>query len=207
MSAANTPPPPRNYSQPSTVDSASISRINHDPFDGEWAGYYTARSSHRPTAGQLARDEARRRYLRRNVYAPIIIAAVIVLALFVLIVLLAFGVIPPPAASFIAGLSGLVIILIAIPLIAMMSIMPIAWLAYTFNRRQQRQNFPETGPMAYRSRAQTLLWQIDSFLDGTQHHVERFSARARKPLVAMHGRAAYIKEFLRGIEERFTRSN
>lgn len=181
--------------------------MNTDSFAGEWPGYGNARTSHRPTVEQLARDEQRRRFLRRNVYAPVIIAAVVVVALFVLIVLLAFGVIPPPAASFIAGLSALTIILISIPLIFLMSILPIAWLALTLNRRQRRKDFPETGPMAYRSRLQILFWQLDSLLDGTERGVEQISARARKPLIAMHSRAVYIKEFWHGLRERFTRSN
>lgn len=206
MSAANTPPP-RNYSQPSTVNSAPYSPMNTDSFAGDWPGYGNPRTSHRPTAEQLARDEQRRRFLRRNVYAPIIIAAVIVIALFVLIVLLAFGVVPPPAASFIAGLSGLTIILISIPLIFLMSILPIIWLALTLNRRQRRKDYPETGPMAYRSRVQILFWQLDSLLDGVQRGVDGVSARARKPLVDMHGRAAYVQEFWQGLRERFTRSN
>lgn len=180
--------------------------MNTDPFAGEWRGYGNTRTSHRPTAEQLARDEARRRFLRRNVYAPIIIAAVIAFALFVLIVLLAFGVVPPPAASFIAGLSGLTIILISIPLILLMSILPIIWLALTINRRRRRKDFPETGPMAYRSRVQILFWQLDSLLNGVQRGAEQTGARARKPLIAMHGHAAYVKEFWRGLRERFTRS-
>ncbi len=208
MSAANTPPPSRNDSQPSTIDNAPFSRTDYDPFVNGRPGYYPAtRSSYRPTAEQLARDEERRRYLRRNVYLPIIITVVIVIALFVLIVLLAFGVVSPPAASFVAGLSGLTIILASIPFIVLMSIMPIAWLAFVLHRRQQRKNFPETGPMAYRSRVQTLFWQTDRFFDGTQGHVEQFSVNARKPLMAMHSRIAYIKGFLRGLIKRFTRSN
>lgn len=206
MSAANTPPPSRHYSQPSTADNASYSRGSREPFAGDWSGYPTARSNYRPTAEQLARDEERRRYLRRNVYAPVIVAAVVVLTLFVVIVLLAFGVIPPPAASFIAGLSGLVIILIALPLIGLFSILPIAWLAFVLHRRQQRKEFPERGSMAYRSRVQTLFWQVDSFLGGAQRSVDELGARARKPMVAIYGRVAYLKEFWRGIKKRFTRS-
>lgn len=199
MSAANTPPP-RNYSQPGTVDSGSFSRMNRDPFAGDWSGTPAARSSYRPTAEQLTRDEERRRYLRRNVYAPILIAAVIVLALFILIVLLAFGIALPPAASFIAGLSGLVIILIALPFIFLLSIMPVAWLIYTLHRRRQRKDFPETGPMAYRSRVQTWLWQIDSMLGRAQHDVDQLGVKAREPLVAIHSRTAWIKGFRRGIK-------
>ena len=148
----------------------------------------------------------RQRYLRRNVYTPIIIAALIAIALFVLIVVLAFGIRSPQAMSFIAGMSALVVIMFATPLIILMALMPISWLVITLNRRQKRKNFPETGPMAYRSRVQILLWQLDGLLDGAQNGVDRLSVRARRPLVALHARAAYLRGWLNGIRGKFSRS-
>ncbi len=88
-----------------------------------------------------------------------------------------------------------------------MSILPIAWLAFKLNRRQQRKNYPETGPMAYRSRIQIWLWQIDSYLNSAQRGVDEISARAKKPLVVVHARGAYLQALWRGIKERFFRRN
>ena len=93
-----------------------------------------------------------------------VLYVLLILALFALIIYLAFGVGTPQAASFIAGLSALTVILISIPLIALMTILPIAWLALTLNRRQRRKQYPEIGPMAYRSRVQILLWRLDGLL-------------------------------------------
>jgi hypothetical protein len=155
----------------------------------------------------LIRDEARRRYLRRNVYAPIIVAAVIVVVLFALIVYLGFWARSPQAASFIAGLSALTIILMSIPLIALMAVLPIAWLAFTFNRRQQRRNFPEIGPMAYRGRVQIWLWQLDGLLNEVLLGAVRGGAALRRPLITLHTRAAYWRQMARGIRSRFLRSD
>lgn len=219
MSSANTmptpptSPTPGNYSGPRPTENMSGSWATYEPPVNNSPIPYTSYDSpsYRPTAEQLARDEARRQSLRRSVYFPITITVIILVALLVLIILMAFGVpllgiSTAEAVSFIAGLSALIVILFAIPAIFLMAILPIAWLAITINRRQQRKNYPQTGPMAYRSRVQTLLWQLESFLDGARRGVEVASDRVRKPLVNLHARAEYLREFLRGLWENFTRS-
>lgn len=206
MSEAHLPPTSGSYTSPRPAERAA----------GSWATYEppaSARSSYRPTTEQLARDEARRRYLRRNVYVPILITVVIIVVLFLGIVALAFGagarlgIDTSEVASFIAGLAALIVILFSIPLTIAMSILPITWVALRLNRRRQRKLYPETGPMAYRSRVQTLLWQLDSLLIGAESGVERFAVRLRRPLIKLHARAAYLRGWLRGIQDQFTRSN
>lgn len=208
MSSANLPPASGAYSsqQPSAGKPGSWAAYDQPP--NEWPPSNAPYSSttYRPTPEQLTRDELRQRYLRRNVYAPIIIAAIIALALFALIVYLAFGVATPQAKSFIAGMSALVVILFAGPMIILMAILPIAWLALRLNRRQKRKERPETGPMAYRSRAQTWLWQLDGLLDSVDHGVDGLSARIRQPLIALHARFAWLRGWLNGIRGKFTRS-
>jgi hypothetical protein len=213
MSAANTPQTPGSYPTTRPADSAPHltggSFATVEPPAGERPDYFAtySRTSYRPTTEQLIRDEARRRYLRRNVYAPIIVAVVIVVVLFALIVYLGFWARSPQAVSFIAGLSALTIILMSLPLIVLMSIPPIVWLVITINRRQQRRNFPETGPMAYRGRVQIWLWQLDGLLNETQLAVVRGSAALRRPLTAIHTRAVYWRQMARGIRSRFLRSD
>lgn len=145
--------------------------------------------------------------MRRNVQIPVIIAVVLVLILFLLVVYLAFGINTPEARSFIAGLSGLVVILMSIPLIILMSFLPIIWLMYVLNRRQQRQLYPESGPMAYRSRLQILLWQLESLLNQGSRAAERSGDALTQPLMKAHASAEYIKGFGRGIWQNFTRSD
>ena len=171
------------------------------------ASFNYSRTTYRPTVEQLARDETRRRYLRRNAYAPIIIAALFVVALFVLLFVLAFAAPSPWVAALVTGLSALTIILFSIPIIVVMSILPIAWLALTVNRRQRRKNFPEFGPMAYRGRPQTWLWQLDHLLDGAEEGAINVTARLRRPLIKLHAWATYLATWLRGIRENFRRSS
>lgn len=175
---------------------------------GYGAGYTPSfsRTTYQATAEQLERDKARRRYLGRYVYTPVIIAVILVLILFVLVIFLAFGVNTPAALSFIAGMAGLVVILMSIPLIILMTILPITWLALRLNRRQQRQLYPETGPMAYRSRIQILLWQLDSLLAQAQRQAERGGDALARPLMKLHAMGDYIRGFGRGLNKNFTRS-
>lgn len=203
------PPASGNQSSQLPVTGSTGSWATIDPPAGERPSfdYSHTRTTYRPTTEQLARDEARHRYLRRNVYVPIVIAAIIVAALFILVVALAFGVGTPRALSFIAGMSALIVIMISVPIIILMALMPISWLALRINRRQQRKNFPETGPMAYRSRVQIVLWQLDGLLDSAERGVESAGRRLRQPLINLHARFAYWRGFLDGIKGKFTRSS
>jgi hypothetical protein len=66
---------------------------------------------------------------------------------------------------------------------------------------------PETGPMAYRSRVQILLWQLDGLLNEAQLAAVRGGAALRRPLMAIHTRAVYWRQLARGIRSRFIRSS
>ena len=126
------------------------------------AYYATARSTYRPTAEQLARDELRLAWWRRNV---------------------------------------------RLPLIAVMSLLPLVYVAWWYNRRQKRQMNPETGPMAHRSRVQTLLWQLDSLLDKAQRTANDGGARATRPLIGLHARADYWRAFAHAVRRNFGRGS
>lgn len=192
--SGNQAPQQQTDGAPGSWATVELPARERSPYDSPYA-----RTTYRPTADQLARDAARHRYLRRNVYLPIIIAVALITILFLLVVALAFGIGSPEVLSFIAGMSALIIILFSIPLIILLAILPISWVALRLNRRQQRQMYPETGPMAYRSRVQILLWQLDSLLIGVGNGVESVTGRLRRPLIKLHARAAYWSGWLRGI--------
>lgn len=195
MTSYPTPPPPRPGPNPGPISYAP------PPVES------FARTDYIPTAEQLARDEALKRYNQRSITIPVVIISLIAVGLFVLLLVLAFGLRNTgQAREFIAGMSALTIILIAIPLIFVMTVLPIAYLAWWYNRRQQRKLYPETGPMAYRSRIQILLWQLDSLLVQVQRQVGRGSDAVTDPLIKAHVLWAKGKGFARGVNRNFTRS-
>jgi hypothetical protein len=232
MSLAPHTPPPRRADNPSPTGTLPAWLADTPPASAPSAGsfatvepprstasvydtpayYAPARSAYRPTAEQLARDELRLAYWRRSVRLPIIIATVVVALLFIALFVLAFagpwlGFDTAAARSLIAGLSGLTIIFIALPLTALMGLLPLTYAAWWFNRRQNRKLNPESGPMAYRSRVQTLLWQLDSLLDKAQRGTTQGGTRVTRPLIGLHARADYWREFVRGLRRNFKPDN
>ncbi|MEZ4515366.1 MAG: hypothetical protein R3C44_00515 [Chloroflexota bacterium] len=190
--------PPTNYTSGTQPGSYNYAPLPLEPY---------SRTTYRPTAEQLARDEALKQHNRRSVTIPVVIAAAIAIGLFILLLVLAFGFSKTgQAREFIAGMSAITVILFSIPVIFMMAILPIAYIAWWFNRREQRKLNPETGPMAYRSRVQILLWQVESFLTQSQQQVERGSDAVTEPLIRAHSLWAYGEEMVDGIKQNFTRS-
>lgn len=210
MTANNTPNGNRNPArpgpQPAPGSWATVEPPARSVYDLPPGTINNVRTTYRATPEQLARDDARHRYLRRNVYAPVLVAVLLVVLAFAAVVVLGLFVRTPAALSFIAGLAGLTVILLSIPLIALMSILPLAYLGWWANRRQQRQLYPEYGPMAYRSRLQVLLWQLESVLERAGLGVNRGAEAIARPLMGIHARADYWREFARSLRRQFTRS-
>ena len=66
---------------------------------------------------------------------------------------------------------------------------------------------PDAGPMAYRSRVQTVLLQLDGLLGGVRDSSVRLGERLTRPLIALHGRLAWWQVWLDRIRELLTRSS
>lgn len=153
------------------------------------------------------RDERLKAHNRRTIYIPIIVAAIVAIALFVLLLVLAFGLVQTgQARSFIAGMSALVVILMAIPLTILMSILPLAYIGFLVNRRNQRKLYPESGPTAYRSRIQLFLWQVESFLSRAGTQIERGSGAIAEPFIKLGGYSAYARTMAEKVKHTLSRS-
>lgn len=149
--------------------------------------------SYQPTAEQLARDEALKRYNRLYLMLPLAIAVLIALGLLITLIVLAFLPNHDSIRQFISGMADIVIILASIPMTLLCAILPIAYIAFAWNRRQQRQMYPQTGPMAYRGRIQSFLWWVQSKLDQVQAAVERGSTGVANRVMGAHERFEYYR--------------
>lgn len=197
----NTAADPTKQSTPSNRPSQPA---GYDPLPGNAYPYGyeplpVVRTTYQPTVEQLARDEARQHYFRRNVILPVVIAAIIVVLLIAVLLYLAFGVGTPAALSFIAGMSALVVILMVIPMIILLAILPISYIAFKANQRQQRKLYPEYGPTAYRSRIQIVLWRLESLLGDLYPQIERASDALTRPLIRAHALGARLMGFGEGL--------
>jgi hypothetical protein len=162
-------------------------------------------SNYQPTAEQLVRDEAMKRFNRVNVTLPLVIAVLIALGLFITLTVFAFLPNFMPVRSFISGLADLVIILFSIPMIVLCAIPPIAYLAIVYRNRQQRQLFPQSGPMAYRSKVQTLFWLLESKLDQVLQAAEKATAKQAELIMNLHARFEYYSALIDRLQYNFRR--
>lgn len=162
--------------------------------------------SYQPTAEQLARDEALKRFNRLYIIIPVAITVLIALAL--LITLAVFAFLPNNSAlrQFISGMADLIIILVSIPMTLLCAILPVAYVAIVLNRRQQRRLYPQLGPMAYRGRLQSLLWWLQGKLDQAQAAVESGSTSLANRVMKAHERFEYYSTLGERLRRNF-RSN
>lgn len=149
-----------------------------------------------PTAAQLERDRLLRRRTRLYIYLPLGIVSFIALVLIALILigLFVFGV--QGFAEFISAVADIIVILWIIPMIILVSLLPIAYVAYFANRRQKRKLDPQTGPLAYRSRPQVLLWRIQLFMGQTQVKTDEIAPKVAKPVISFNALIAYLGAWL-----------
>jgi hypothetical protein len=136
-----------------------------------------------PSAAQLERDRILRRRTRLYIYLPLGIVSFIAI---VLIVLILIGLFAPGIVGtevFISALADIIVILWIGPMILLVSILPIGYIAYFVNRRQKRKLNPQTGPLAYRSRIQVLLWRIQYFVDRSQVKTVEIAPKVAKPVI------------------------
>jgi len=149
-----------------------------------------------PAAAQLERDRLLRRRNRLYIYLPLGIISFISI---VLIVLILIGIFAPGITGteeFISALADIIVILWIIPMILLVSAFPIAYVAYFVNRRQKRKLNPQTGPLAYRSRIQILLWRLQIFMDGAQVKTGEVAPKVAKPVISFNAILAYLGAWL-----------
>jgi hypothetical protein len=163
--------------------------------------------SFEPAAYQLERDQELRRRNRLYIYLPIGFACFlsIVTIVLILIGLFAPGIIGTEA--FIAALADIIIILWIVPAIALLSILPIGYFAHIVNRRNKRKLHPQTGPLAYRSRIQVLLWRVQYFLERANDKTTEYAPKVAEPVTRFNGLLAFLEAWLNILARSFRGSN
>jgi len=149
-----------------------------------------------PTEAQLDRDRLLRRRTRLYIYLPLGIVSFIALVLMALILIGLYVVGISGFAKFISAVADIIIILWTIPAIILVSLLPITYVAYYANRRQKRKLDPQTGPLAYRSRTQVLLWRIQVFMGQTQAKTDEIAPKVAKPVTEFNAFIAYLGAWL-----------
>jgi hypothetical protein len=152
-------------------------------------------SNYQPSAEQLNRNEALKRFNRLYVIVPVAIAAVIALALIIALTVFAFLPNNVETRRFISGLADIVIILATLPMTLLCAVLPVAYVAIALNRRQQRRLYPQMWPMASGGRIQLFLWWLQSQLDLVQASIESGSTVLANKVMKVHERFQYYSTF------------
>ncbi len=156
-----------------------------------------------PTAAQLERDQILRRRHRLYVYLPLGVASLIAVTLIVLILIGLFAPGSQGTVVFISAVADIIIILWIFPVMILTALLPITYVAYFANRRQKRKLNPQTGPLAYRSRMQVLLWRIQVFMDQARTKTDQIAPKAAEPIIGFNAYMTYFGAWLNIITRPF----
>jgi hypothetical protein len=95
--------------------------------------------------------------------------------------------------AFISALADIILILWIMPLLVLMALLIIGFIALRLNRRQKRKLLPADSLLFRYGRLQPFLWRVESYLDRADVQVNRAAEGMTEPLIRNHGRAAAAK--------------
>lgn len=153
----------------------------------------TTKKSFSPSAEQLARAKARRRFNFWAVYAPLIIAG---LGVLVLVGFMVWGVLAPESAAtrnYVSALADLLIILAALPLALVCGAVPLGMVGYMVYRQQQKAARPKGEGQPVYGRLQKLFWQLDNLIVTSQRKSEELLPKVAQPLIRLNAFIAYLE--------------
>ena len=154
--------------------------------------------AYQPTAAQLERAAALRRFNRLFVYLPIIIAAVI--ALIVVGLLFWITLIQPGENSreTVSGIASAVVIMVSLPMTLLCALPSVLFIAIYVQGRKKE--------MAPIKRLQTIFWQIDSVILRVQTAVNDFTPKVAGVVIKAHAATAYVRNLLNQLMNLLKRS-
>jgi len=141
-----------------------------------------------PSAEQLARRKARQRFYRLYMLLPLGLVALVATTI---VVLLLIGVFSPGiigTEAFISALADIILILWIMPMLVLLALFILGFVALTVNRRQQRNLLPEDSPRRQYGRVQLVLWRVQRFLDQASAKVDQTADAMVAPVIRNNGR-------------------
>ena len=162
---------------------------------------------YKPTAEQLAREQQLRRFNRLYIALPLGLLAFVALGL---VLLLLVGVFSPGIVgteAFISALADIIIILWIMPMLVLMALLVIAFVAMRVNRREKRKLLPEDSLQLRYGRVQPFLWRVESYLDRADVQVNRAADSMTEPLIRNRGRFAAVEAWADILTRPFRKDN
>ncbi|MCA9999139.1 MAG: hypothetical protein KDE56_25420 [Anaerolineales bacterium] len=160
-----------------------------------------------PSAEQLARATARRRFNFWAIYFPLIVVTIGVL---VLVGFMVWGVLvpePQTTRSFVSGLADLLIILAALPMALVCGAVPLAVVGYMVYRRQQKPAQPALKGQPVYGRLQKLFWQLDNVIVTSRRKSDELLPKVAQPIIRANALLAYVETWFTHLKAFLTRSS
>mgnify|MGYP001811954848 CR=1 FL=1 len=160
-----------------------------------------------PSAEQLVRERALKRYNRKFIYVPILITVAIVLLIIILMLVAVFAPGPAGSVEFRSGLADTRLGLWMIPMMVFSASVPIRYLGYVVNRRQRRAQLPPDSPLLRHRRAQMAMWQAQDISNRIEKKTDSVSDRIANPFIALGRFSAYVYAWLTILTRPFRRDD
>ncbi|HRQ38662.1 MAG TPA: hypothetical protein PLD25_12210 [Chloroflexota bacterium] len=151
-----------------------------------------------PSAEQLARATALRRFNRLYIYLPVGLVTAVVLLITLYLLIIAIFQPSPELYLFLSGLADFVLILMLLPVVLIFGLVMTAviggYVYYNYFMDEADRPIPPAPPYG---RVRTLLWRADSFLLLIiLPKLRHISQRISQPIIRFNGWFAYIQSWL-----------
>lgn len=160
-----------------------------------------------PTAVQLERANALKRFNRLVLYLPLGLLATAVLGL--LIYLLVIAIWPPyeDTRLFLSGIADIILILFMLPVVLIFGLLLASIFGGLIYQRQSRkENGTPTLQQKY-GRLRLLLWKLDQKLSAVYRKADQLMPRVANPVIRFNAFTAYISSWLSQLAEQLKQHN
>ncbi len=151
----------------------------------------------KPTAVQLERANALKRFNRWVIYVPLGLLATAVFAL--LIYLLIIAIWPPYEDThlFLSGVADIILILFLLPVLLIFGLLPAAIFGGIMYRQQSSKGTGEPTLQQKYGRLRLLLWKLDQqYLSKAYQQIDKLMPTVARPVIYFNALMAYINSWL-----------
>jgi hypothetical protein len=158
-----------------------------------------------PTAVQLERASALKRFNRLVIYLPLGLLATAVLGLLIYLVIIAIW--PPyeDTRLFLSGIADIILILLMLPVVLIFGLLLAGIFGGLIYQRQSRkENGAGTLQLKY-GRLRLLLWKLDQKLSAVYRKADQLMPRLANPVIRFNALTAYISAWLGQLRKQLNR--
>jgi hypothetical protein len=158
-----------------------------------------------PTAVQLERANALKRFNRWVIYVPLGLLATAVLGLLIYLLILAIW--PPYADTrlFLSGIADIVLILFMLPVVLIFGLLLAGIFGGLFYWQQSRKEEGEPSLQRRYGRLRLLLWKGDQKLGILFRHIDQLLPKVADPVIRFNAFMAYLNTWMSQLPKQFKR--